>query len=109
MPRIVVGDSSLYPEIYVALGEKEYKVKKLNQALWDQLADIEKRLAETTAMNERNRLLCGQIIIMTGAPKKAIEELDVRDLMRIIEVVTDEIRKGPQGLEKKGLRPEEQS
>jgi len=109
MPRIIVGDSSLYPDIIVELAGKEYKIKKLNQALWDQLADTDKRMNETRAMNERNRIQCEQIFIMTGAPKKAIEGLDTRDLQRIVDMVTDEIKKGPQGLEKKELRPEEKS
>lgn len=108
MPRIVVGVPSLYPKLEVAIGEKVYLIRPLNQALWDSLAKLEmaskdKNLAESMSV------LYEQVVTMTGAPKKAVEALDIRDIQRIINFVTDAVRKGPELEEKKELRPEEKN
>lgn len=99
MSEKIVFSSSLFPQYEFEIDGKSFKLKALNRAVFDLLADIQK-MANAQDINAMAKIY-DQLALIIDAPKEFIDSLDYRMVRDIMTFVNEKIIAREVGAEEK--------
>jgi|WetSurSiteA1Bulk_404760.scaffolds.fasta_scaffold00047_46 hypothetical protein len=85
----VVFSSSLFPQYDIEIDGQSFKLKAVNRAVFDLLADIQ-RMANAQDANAMGKIY-DQLALIIEAPKEFLDSLDYRLVRQIMSFINDKV------------------